>query len=47
VEESPPSFERFQKDREQHADLTDKSQEELIDEIKVLVAEVVPDELGK
>lgn len=47
LDESVTNSEGHRRDHEQHADLTRKSQEELIAEIKVLVADVVPDELGK
>jgi hypothetical protein len=46
-DESTPNSEGHRHHPDQHADLANKSQEELIAEIKVLVEEVVPDELGK
>ena len=46
TDESVPNFERHRQDTARNAGLA-KSQEELIAEIKVLVADVVPDEIGK
>lgn len=45
TDESVPNFEGHWQDTERYADLVNKSQEELIAEIQVLVADVVPDEL--
>ncbi len=47
ADESVPNFEGRWQVTEGYADLANKSQEELIAEIQVLVADVVPDELGK